>query len=302
MAIARNRLKKHLLALGYRTEPKDVAQVIAYLKSGKTRHWIHAVAQVLNQRTVDRIAKDYDGGKGKLWFMDGYFADRLMQAREDPKQWERYAMVVEAESMAPHKWWNLAYMRAIGMNDDDARALLTEYDELRFIKSGQVVSSDYINGQGEKSQPTEYYLGNFSQLPRYIRMLYAMYYRTEFPDASPYWIPRASYIRHYGKDKQDARLVEAADDTMRYQVWETEVGDERKNLNTYYQSLGRFTKNEKQREALVTVIRGLIRMADIETQKMKHWDHDLLHAVPVPTAGPSATEPVRKYGKRRERE
>ena len=82
MATARNRLKKHLLALGYRTEPKDVAQVIAYLKSGKTRHWIHAVAQVLNQRTVDRVAKDYDGGKGKLWFMDGYFADRLMQARE----------------------------------------------------------------------------------------------------------------------------------------------------------------------------------------------------------------------------
>ena len=133
-------------------------------------------------------------------------------------------------------------------------------------------------------------------------MLYAMYYRTEFPDASPYWIPRASYIRHYGKDKQDARLVEAADDTMRYQVWETEVGDERKNLNTYYQSLGRFTKNEKQREALVKVIRGLIQRADDETRKMNHWVHDLLHAVPVPTTRPSASEPIRKYGKHRERE
>jgi len=295
MAIARNPIKKQLLALGYRTEPEDVAQCIEYLKSGKTRHWIHSVKQLLNQRTIDRIATDYDGGKGKLSFVDGYFADRLMQARKDPARWDRYAMVVEAEGMAPHKWWNLADMRAIGMNDDDARALLTEYDQLRFIKSEQVVSSDYRNDQGEKIHPAEYYLGNFSLLPRYIRMLYEMYYRNEYRDASPYWIHRASYIRHYGKDKQDARLVEAADDTMRYRVWEEETGGDRTNRDTYYQSLGRFTKNEKQREALVKVIRGLIQRADDETRNRLG-----IQAAPAPLARPSASEPVRKYGKRKE--
>ena len=86
MARARHPIKKKLLALGYRTEPGDISQVIEWLRGGKTHNWIHSTQKFLNQRTVARIAKDYVAGS--LAFVEGYnvaFRSHNMEDKHDRK-------------------------------------------------------------------------------------------------------------------------------------------------------------------------------------------------------------------------
>jgi hypothetical protein len=165
--------------------------------------------------------------------------------------------VIEAENMAPHKWWNLGHMEATGMDDDDARKLLIEYDQIRMVRIDAETTKDSYDRSDQKTEPTEKSLANFNLLPRYLTILYQMYYRTEYPDAPLWWVHRASYVRALGQKKDDFQLVEAADDMMRYQVWENT-----KNLEACYRSLSRFKRTVRSRELFIEKIRKHIAKAD----------------------------------------
>ena len=232
-----------------------MAQCIEFYKGGKTRHWIHSIEKFLNQKTVERIVRDYEAGE--LDFLDNLYYDRLEKARKDPYRRTRYGVVIEAENMAPHKLWNLSHMKTIGMDDDDAMKLLIEYDQIRMIRIDAEVTKDSYDRGGQKTGSTEKSLANFNLLPRYLTILYQMYYRTEYKDAPYWWIHRVSFIRVLGQQKDDFQLRETADDLMRYQVWEST-----KNLEACYRSLSRFKRTVRSRELFVEKVRKHIAKAD----------------------------------------
>ena len=248
--------KKQLLALKYRVTPREIAECISLYKGGKSPWWIYHKEKFLSQKLVERIIRDYQSGV--LDFLDNLYVDRLEKARKDPYRRTRYEVVREAEDMAPHRWWNLGHMKTIGMDDDDARRLLIEYDQIRLVRKEAEITADDRGPDGEKTRPSEKMMANFNLLPRYLAILYEMYYRTEYPGAPLRWIHRASSIRVLGQQKDDSEWVEAADDMMRYRAWE----EDRKNLQAYYRSLGRFRRTARSRELFVEKIRKQMAKAD----------------------------------------
>ena len=143
------------------------------------------------------------------------------------------------------------------MDDDNARKLLIEYDQIRLMRRDAEITSDSHDRNGQKTGPPEKTMANFNLLPHYLAILYEMHYRTEYENAPYWWIHRASFIRALGQQKNDFQLVETADDLMRYQVW-----DNTKNLQACYRSLGRFKRTVRSRELFVEKIRKHIAKAD----------------------------------------
>ena len=201
-----------------------------------------------------------------MGFLDNLYVDRIEKARQDPYRRTRYEVVIEAETMAPHKLWNLGHMKTIGMDDDDARKLLIEYDQIRLMRGDAEITSGSTARDGQKTGPSEKTMANFNLLPRYLAILYEMHYRTGYEKAPYWWIHRASFIRVLGQQKDDFRLVETADDLMRYRVW-----DSPKNLQACYRSVGRFKRTVRSRELFVEKIRKHIAKAD-KTYAMKGND------------------------------
>ena len=242
-----NETKAELRRLGYRKDPADIAECVTRLDQGDTPWQLYNGKEaIVSQELGRKIGRDF--ADGKLDFLKNFHVDGIERSRSDSFRATRYGIVKEAEKLAPHKWWNMQHMRAIGISEDDARKLLTEYDEIRVHREKAEITLDSLDENGEKTRPTKKVMAKFRTLPAYLKLLYQMYYMTTYPDATALWVIRASDLRVDGVLDSDQHLVDAADDVMRYEVWQVTQKDHTgvvmKNLDTYFSSLSRLKKTK----------------------------------------------------------
>jgi hypothetical protein len=245
--------KAQLKILGYRKDPKAIELCVSRLAQGEKPWQLYEGNDaIVSQELGRKIGRDY--ADGKLDFIRSYHVDNILKSRLDPFRATRYHIVKQAEKMAPHKRWNIQHMRSIKIGDDEARKLLTEYDQIRIHREKAEITLDsWVDG--EKIQPTKKVMARFRTLRRYLVMLYAMYYQTTYPEAPSLWAARASEVRADGELNSDQHLVEAGDDAMRYQVWEftkqDATGVVMKNLDTYFNSLARLKRTRGSHQKFV---------------------------------------------------
>jgi hypothetical protein len=247
---------KWLKALGYRKDPDTIAICVNRLRMGEKPYSLYgyyANDPIVSQDLGVKIGRDFLDGK--LNFIEQFPADENERARHDPFRFTRYDIVNEAEEMAPHKWWNLGYIKGLGRSHDEAVELLQEYDRIRETRKEAevpVTSIQFTDNDGKPltlplASPPTMAMRNFRDLPRYLNTLYEMAYMTEYPDAPENWVGRACGLRVGGKlVEKDDRYVVAADNIFRYQVWESQ-----ENLGSYFQGLARLSKTRASHEKFV---------------------------------------------------
>jgi hypothetical protein len=244
---------KRLRALGYRADRNvgfgKIATCVNRLRLGEKPYQLYGAAAkdaIVSQDLGLKIGRDYQDGK--LDFITQFPADENERARYDPFRITRYDIVKEAEEMAPHSQWTIGHIKGLGMSRDEAVELLQKYDRIREtrieaevtltsfeheVKDGKTVVVPTSEGKAMR---------NFRDLPEYLRLLYSMYYLTTYPEAfdlNLVWAARAADIRARGKlVEKDDRLVVAADNIYRYEIWDQE------NLDSYFQGLARLSKTE----------------------------------------------------------
>ena len=252
-------VKAELRRLGYRKDPVDIAECVTRLDKGDTPWQLYSGKEaIVSQELGRKIGKDF--ADGKLDFLKNFHVDGIERSRSDGFRATRYGIVKEAEKMAPHKWWNMQHMRAIGISDDDARKLLTEYDEIRVHREKAEITGDLRDSwtcEIISRSPTV--MAKFRTLSAYLKLLYQMYYTTTYPDAPTLWVIRASDLRVDGVLDSDQHLVDAADDVMRYEVWQVTQKDHpgvvMKNLDTYFSSLSRLKKTKGSHKKFIKDLR-----------------------------------------------
>jgi len=162
------------------------------------------------------------------------------KARRDPFRITRYDIVAEAERMAPYRFWSLGHMKStLGVDHADAVALIREYDAIQVLRSEAEVTITHYEMQDDNGArvmiPVEKHMAlkNFRTLPRYLRMLYWMYYKTEYPTAPLDALEVGCALRASGKlVEKDDDIVTAADNIFRYESWASE-----ENQTAYFESL-----------------------------------------------------------------
>lgn len=198
--------------------------------------------RMVSQDLGQKIARDYEAHK--LDFLDNFPVSDAELARRDPFRITRYDIVAEGETSAPHKLWNLHHLKkTLGLSHAKAMKLLKDYDairKIRFEAEVKIDSYDFRVGELHPTRPVTVRaatpvmaMRHFRQLPDYLKLLYEMHYRTEYPDAPTRWIAHACSIRAEGKlnDNEEDDVV-AADNIFRYAVWESP-----ENENSYYENV-----------------------------------------------------------------
>ena len=233
------RIKAKLAGLGYRKDLDVIAACVARLDepyNESTWQLYGGKKPLVSKDLGKKIGKDFH--EGKLDFLKSYHVDNIMESRGDGFRETRYRIVMEAEEMAPHKWWTIQHMRSIGYSADDARKLLIQYDKIRTYRERATTI--------EKSEPTTTVMARFRDLQTYLTLLYELYYRTTYPEAPIKWLKIAAQLRVEGELNSDRGLVAAGDDIFRYQVWGMEedgmLQSKNKCLNAYLESLKRLFK------------------------------------------------------------
>jgi hypothetical protein len=249
---------KKLRALGYRADRNagfgKIALCVERLRMGDKPWQLYgewAKERIVSQGLGIKIGKDY--AHGKLDFLEPFRVDESEKAVRDPFRITRYDIVKEAEEMAPHGLWNLGHIKGLGMDQDTAEKFLQEYDTLRDVRfDAEVPITDYqfddnFGKQVMLAMPPVRAMRNFRGLSRYLSMLYAMAYSTEYPEAPQEWVARACEFRVRGQlTEKDDRPVIAADNIFRYQVWES-----RENLLGYFRGLRRLSNTRVSHEKFV---------------------------------------------------
>lgn len=210
--------------------------------------------KLVSQDLGEKIAKDCKAGK--LDFLDTFVVSPSVEARRDPFRITRYDIVAEAESMAPHKLWNLLDLERLGYEHQRAMELLDEYLAIRKVRAHAEVILDSSEVEWEdgqvvtiKTTPPEMAMTNFHQLRRYLWILYRMYYCTEYPSVTPLWLERGSLLRVTGKlmnNEIGDDLVVAADRIFEFSVW---VSDQ--NLKAYFERVPSPRNTKASRDKVV---------------------------------------------------
>ena len=239
--IAQRKLRELKITL----DAGKVMKIIRLLKSGVSPHRMYNPPDrekpLAANYTVFKITKALDAGELD-WMTDDLNIESCawtdMFGWVDPFGETRYRIVMEAEEMAPHKWWTIQHMRSIGYSADDARKLLIQYDEIRTYRERATTIKEF--------EPNTTVMARFHDLQTYLTLLYEMYYRTTYPEAPIKWLKIAAQLRVEGELNSDRGLVAAGDDIFRYQVWGMEedgmLQSKNKCLNAYLESLKRLFK------------------------------------------------------------
>lgn len=241
-----------LKALGYRAREisweayiNKIAICVNRLRVGEKPWQLFGAAakdRMVSQDLGQKIARDY--GAGKLDFLENFRVSDAELARRDPFRITRYEIVAEAEALAPHNLWNLHHLKkTLGFPHEKAMAFLKAYDSIRRVRSEAEVtidSYDFRVGELTNTRPVTLRaatpvmaMRQFRQLPQYLKLLYEMHYRTEYPDAPTRWVARACSIRAEGKlNNNEGDDVAAADNIFRYAIWESP-----ENESSYYENV-----------------------------------------------------------------
>ena len=237
---------QQLTILGYR--PKEItwqehinkiALCVNRLRMGEKTWQLFAPDAkdpIVSQHLAQKVSRDYHNDK--LNFLEEFPVTEREMARTDPDRIARYETVIEAENMAPYRFWNLKHMKGtLRMDHERALALIKEYDAIRAVRFEMEVTIDSFESETRDGTmvliqiPQGKVMRKFRSLPRYLRMLYWMHYCTEYPGAPRQyfprnlmeWIERAYTLRVSGRlVEKDDDLVTAADNIIRYEAWDYE--------------------------------------------------------------------------------
>ena len=266
---------QQLTALGYRPKAiswqehlNKIVLCVNRLRMGeKTWQLFASEAKdpIVSQHLAQKVSKDYQAGE--LDFLEEFPVTEREMARTDPDRIARYETVVEAETMAPYRLWNLKHMkRTLGMTHENALALLKEYDEIQTVRGEMEVTVDSFEHETRDGTmvliqiPEGKVMRKFRSLPRYLRMLYWMHYCTEYPGEPLEWIDRACTLRVTGKlmnNEEGDDLVTSADNIVRYQAWDNE--------DAYFESLPNPGNTKASHEKVVRNLRKRFGMEEGET-------------------------------------
>ena len=273
----RRRKQKRLRELGIRTKVDTITEAVTRILDGEKR-WslVNGEDAILSQRVVYDVLPPLMMA-GKLNFLfdeheyllnevlngseapDGYrvgleefkahnpgLVEDLLSSRRDPFATRRYVIVTAYEELTPKEYLTIKHLRSIGMDDTEATDLMIRYDELRTYRDRARRPRSIYDTDTKTwiEQPTG--MGRFPRLNEYLRLLFDLYCRTEYPEAPQRFVEYARELQIRGYMEVDEHLVIAGDDILRYQIWESNVAE-----NAYFRSLKRIKTTKKTHDRFV---------------------------------------------------
>jgi hypothetical protein len=271
----KRRKNKRLRELGIRKDEAIVTDAVARLLDGEKR-WglVHGSNAILSQRIVyDVLPTLITTGKLNFLFDEheylldevlrgsqapdtvslGEFkahnpelVDDVLSSRKDPPSLSKYKMMARYEELIPEGYLTIKHLRSIGINDTEAVDMMVRYDELKTYRDKAVIYPFLLNSETNTWTKQPGMIPRFPRLNEYLRLLFNLYCRTEYPQAPQRFVGYARELRLKGEMEVDSHLVTAGEDILRYQIWESNVAE-----NAYYRSLKRLKTTKKTHDRFV---------------------------------------------------
>ena len=270
----KRRKNKRLRELGIRKDETIVTEAVTRLLDGEKR-WglVHGSNAILSQRIVyDVLPPLITTGKLNFLFDEHEYllnevlvasaepstaleqfkahhpglVDDVLSSRRNLSGHSRYEIMARYEELIPEGYLTIKHLRYIGMDDTEAVDLMVRYDELRTYRDRALVYPFLLNEETNTWTKQPAMMARFPRLNEYLRLLFNLYCRTEYPQAPQRFVGYARELRLKGEMEVDSHLVTAGEDILRYQIWESNVAE-----NAYYRSLKRLKTTKKTHDRFV---------------------------------------------------